>query len=243
MEGAIYNDGRQLLQLLNMRGYYREWMQASRHYREKRYEEAARLLNDLLGRNQQADIYRFAIVAHIQMNDMPKAYALSERLEAQGAMQAFDFAHAGFIKCYLGDHDAGMADFEQALALDPDNVLILNNRGFALSCMERYAEAVADLDRAIELAPEFASAYNSRGLARMKMGRVDEGLADIHHSLKHDEHDPYIYRNLGIYHIDRGEFSDALEVLNKARDINPHTLGLEECITMVERGLGTSRDA
>ena len=164
-DGIIYSDGARLLQLLSMRGYHREWMRISRHYREKQYGEAARLLEDLLGRVQKADIHRLAIIVHIMANDMRKADELSERLRARGGMTWGDFVNAGLIKCYLGEHDACLADFERASARDRNNATIHNARGFAMSCMERYAEAIADAWRG-ELKQRVARAVAANAEAR-----------------------------------------------------------------------------
>ena len=50
-----------------------------------------------------------------------------------------------------GDTDRAIADFDQAIKLDPKDAIALNNRGFAWRIKGDIARAAADYEQAIKL--------------------------------------------------------------------------------------------
>ncbi|MGC9358449.1 MAG: tetratricopeptide repeat protein [Anaerolineae bacterium] len=50
-----------------------------------------------------------------------------------------------------GEYELAIADFDEALALDPELSLACNNRGFTYHTAGEYTQAITDYDRAIEL--------------------------------------------------------------------------------------------
>lgn len=67
--------------------------------------------------------------------------------------------------------------FDRVLAAAPDAVDVLNLRGHALHCLQRYTEALQDYDRASVLQPELAITQHQRGLALIELGRLQAALA------------------------------------------------------------------
>ena len=53
----------------------------------------------------------------------------------------------------MGDHGRAIADFNRALALDPQYAEAYNCRGYAHLCLGEYRRAVEDLERADRLNP------------------------------------------------------------------------------------------
>jgi tetratricopeptide (TPR) repeat protein len=72
-----------------------------------------------------------------------------------------------------------LADFDRAIAQNPENSWTLAHRGETRRLMGRYDEALADFDRAIALKPAYAWALAHRGETHRLMGRYDEALADF----------------------------------------------------------------
>jgi tetratricopeptide (TPR) repeat protein len=64
-----------------------------------------------------------------------------------------------------GRPSEALASYQQALAVRPDCVPALNNRGVALRNLGRLAEALASFDAALEIQPEHLDALNNRGKA------------------------------------------------------------------------------
>src|ERR1700722_1911614 len=65
----------------------------------------------------------------------------------------------------LGQCDAAVASYDQALSLGPIEATAHYNRGNALFDMQRYEDAIESYGRAIASQPEYWMAYNNLGLA------------------------------------------------------------------------------
>jgi tetratricopeptide (TPR) repeat protein len=71
-----------------------------------------------------------------------------------------------------------VADYDQALALDPSLGPALAARGSAEFARADYARAAADYGLAIRVSPGAAEAWVGRGAARLALGQTAAGLAD-----------------------------------------------------------------
>jgi tetratricopeptide (TPR) repeat protein len=60
------------------------------------------------------------------------------------------------------EYDKAIADFDQAIRLDPKDAYAYHNRGLAWSDKKEYDKAIADYSEAIRLDPKDAWAYNGR---------------------------------------------------------------------------------
>jgi tetratricopeptide (TPR) repeat protein len=68
-----------------------------------------------------------------------------------------------------------LASCEQALAIRPDYLEALNNRGIALQVLNRNQEALASYDRAVKLDPESVEAHWNGSLCRLLLGDYTNG--------------------------------------------------------------------
>ncbi len=243
--GSIaYHDGYKALWLLRNRDYSAEWNTASAHYSRKEYGDAARLFDELLHRGMRSrELYRNAIYSCDASNQLHKASEIMEVFRNEFELEAPDLSLSGMIHSKLERYEEGLADYREALLRNPTDTSALNNRGYTLNLLERYPEAIEDFDEAIRIEPDGAYAFNNRGLAKIKLGMTEEGLADIRHSLALEENNSYAYRNLGIYHFDRGEFSQALELFMKAHELDSSTHLIDQYIVLARQHIGNSKAA
>ena len=79
-----------------------------------------------------------------------------------------------------------MADFEQALLLEPENASALIARGNAHFRAERFNEAVTDYDQALLLRPEDPGLRNNRGSAYYELGFYDLAIVDYKGALRQE---------------------------------------------------------
>ena len=63
-----------------------------------------------------------------------------------------------------GDIDRAIADYSEAIHLDPKYASPYNGRGNVYQDKKDYDRAIADYDQAIRLDPKYALAYNGRGM-------------------------------------------------------------------------------
>jgi uncharacterized protein YecT (DUF1311 family) len=72
-----------------------------------------------------------------------------------------------------GDYDRAVADYDQAIQLDPNDPIAFSNRGNAYKRRGDVDRAIADFSEAIRLDPRFAEAFANRGLLKLKRGDAD----------------------------------------------------------------------
>jgi tetratricopeptide (TPR) repeat protein len=76
--------------------------------------------------------------------------------------QAQAYYERGNIQLDQGDHQAAIADYTKALALDPTNARAFNNRALAFVALGEGERALADYAAAIKADPGYVRAYQNR---------------------------------------------------------------------------------
>ena len=79
----------------------------------------------------------------------------------------------------LGDYQAAIDDFAQALRNRPNAAEIYNNLGLAIFKQGNPERAIAQFDQAIRYKPDLAQAHMNRGVARESLGQHDAALQDL----------------------------------------------------------------
>ncbi|GHV78305.1 hypothetical protein AGMMS49944_00960 [Spirochaetia bacterium] len=90
------------------------------------------------------------------------AFSLIITAHATADDQAKAFMDRGITFYYKGDYVTAIADFTDALKLDPNNTATYINRGASYFHKEDYDRAIADCTQAIKLDPNNAKAYYFR---------------------------------------------------------------------------------
>lgn len=139
----------------------------------------------------------------IAIDPTPQAY------EGRGSAYAFG-----------GDLDHAIADFTQALQLDPNYAPAYNDRGLAYHQQNDDDRAIADYNQAIALDPKYANAFNNRGNAYEAKGEFDNAIADYTKAIALDPDDAVAYNSRGVAYINKGDYKSALADLTAsiARD-------------------------
>ena len=93
-------------------------------------------------------------------------------------------AHQGETYRLQSRYFEAIAEFNQAIELNPDYAWGLAHRGETYRQMNRYSEALVDLSRAIVLNPDYAWGLAHRGETYRQMNRYSEALADLSRAIK-----------------------------------------------------------
>jgi serine/threonine-protein kinase len=93
---------------------------------------------------------------------------------APGLARALDWR--GAARAAMGDLDAGRADIEAALRIDPLSLDIGVTLAYVLCLERRFDDAVEQCRRVLDLEPAFEAAYLQRGQAQTAAGEFDEAI-------------------------------------------------------------------
>ncbi len=142
----------------------------------------------------------------------------------------------------LQDYENTEKYYAQALALDPENIMVIESHGKTLMEMERYEDALVDFNRAIDLDPESPDARCGRGQTYFHLGKIDLALADLLATIKLDPENMIAWGMLGQVKLYQEEYKPALEYIEKAIEIDPELL-IYDFRASAKRGLGDLQGA
>lgn len=115
-----------------------------------------------------------------------------------------------------GDIDGAIEEFKRALAVDPQNVNVLNSLGVCYGVKGRFGQAIEAFETAIKLDPQDVMATFNLGLAHFKQGDQEEALELflLAHRLNGDNAE--IAYQISLCYQGNGQAGAAFEYLEKA---------------------------
>ena len=185
---------------------------------------------------------RRAFAAYLSGN-LSEAERLS-RAVAAAKPDLFDAWHLlGFIQAAMRRSEKALQAYDRALALQPNHVEAIVNRGAALHDLGRFEDALAAADRAITLNGAYPPAHANRGLALQALRRSEEALAayDRAIALKRDYADAHANRAAALVALNRRE--EALASYDRALAISPNAAEAQFNRANVLRALGRLNEA
>jgi tetratricopeptide (TPR) repeat protein len=102
-----------------------------------------------------------------------------------------------------------VAEFTEALRLDPKNATAYSNRAYVYSGKGDTDRAIADLTEAIRLDPKFVKAYSNRGVAYSGKGDTDRAIADYNEAIRLDPKNAHAYVDRGLAYEKLADFARA----------------------------------
>ena len=125
------------------------------------------------------------------------------------AARAYNFRATAWHDKY--ELDRAMADYDQAVRLDPSSANAVNNRGIAWQAKGNLDRAIVDHTRAIALDPKDAvGAYRFRSIALRLKGETDRAIADASEAIR-------LYPDYNAAYVDRGLAYEDKRDLQRAR--------------------------
>jgi tetratricopeptide (TPR) repeat protein len=197
------------VKLPNQMLYFTQFTLGQIFYREEAYDEALRLLAGAL-----------------------ESAAQLEPEKIRGSLAAIHFWVGYIHQVVHQNNEQAIADYDQAIALDPKYAAAYNNRGAAYYAQGEYKLAIADFSKAIELAPDDPAAYNNRGLIYPDQGEYELAIADFNKAIALDPKDSKTYSNRGLTYADQGKYDLAIADHNKAIALDP-----EDPVAYYNRGV------
>ena len=120
-----------------------------------------------------------------------------------------------------GDFDRAIADFTEAIRLDPKYAEAYYIRGVAYGNKGDLDRAIADYSEAIRLDPKLAAAYNNRGNAYKNKGDLDRAITDYSEAIRLAPGYDIAYFNRGRAYYLKRDFDRAIADYTESLRINP----------------------
>ncbi|NQU05106.1 MAG: tetratricopeptide repeat protein [Calditrichaeota bacterium] len=128
----------------------------------------------------------------------------------------------GYLHHELGEWYKGAEAYEQALLIEPDNPVVLNNYAYLLSEQNhRLEDALVMVNRAIELEPKSASYIDTRAWLFYRLGRNEEALTELKRAMKLNPKTAELYEHLGYIYKALGKDKKAKKAWQKASKLEP----------------------
>jgi WD40 repeat protein/lipoprotein NlpI/tRNA A-37 threonylcarbamoyl transferase component Bud32 len=142
--------------------------------------------------------------------------------EAKGKNNvARSFLESGMTSSSRKQYDQAIADYDQALAIDPKYVVAYNQRGLAWFNKKEFDTAISDYDEVIKLDPKYMLGYFNRGNAWRSKGNWDKAILDYDVALALDSKYAAAYNNRGLAWRSKEELDKALADFDEALRVNP----------------------
>jgi tetratricopeptide (TPR) repeat protein len=125
-------------------------------------------------------LYYLRARAHQRLGEDVSARIDLDRLLRQTPDDEDGFVARGVARASDGDLEGALADFTEAVKLNPNSAAALQDQASVLAeRLGRDREALAPLDRLLQLYPDFAQARGARAVVRARLGRRDDALDDL----------------------------------------------------------------
>jgi tetratricopeptide (TPR) repeat protein len=135
--------------------------------------------------------------------------------------RAVAFNNRGGAFYYKGEIERAIADYEQAIKLDPFYAHAYNNRCWSGAVLGRTEQAAADCSKVLKLY-NVANTFENRGFIYLKRGEFDAAIADYEAGLRLDPPNKadFLYGR-GLAKEKKGDASGTADIA-AAKAINPH---------------------
>ena len=176
------------------------------------------------------------------------AAAINKAIEL--SPRATFYMNRGVAKSGLGDKQAAIQDYNQAIKINPNDALAYRNRGLDHYKLGDKQAAIQDFNQALKINPNFADAYLTRGVVYYELGDKQKAREDLQraaqlfmaegntaayqrtrallevfidrYSLEVNPNDAEDYYSRGINKYELGDKPGAIEDFNQAIKINPN---------------------
>ncbi|WP_405908079.1 tetratricopeptide repeat protein [Streptomyces sp. NBC_00828] len=122
---------------------------------------------------------------------------------------------------HSGAYEEAVAEYDRAVALDPELARAYRGRGFTRNGLRDYEAAITDLDRADALAPDHVETISVRGEYHRILRHDDEAVRDLTRAIALDPSYHFAWASRGVVRQRLGQSAEALADLNRALELKP----------------------
>jgi serine/threonine protein kinase/tetratricopeptide (TPR) repeat protein len=166
---------------------------------QKKYDDAVKDLDEALALGADP-VYVLFLRADARQRAGDQSGALKDREEGMRHEPTDEKGWLSRGYARLGSDPKGaLADFDQALRLNPRSLVALQNKAHVLSKLGRDRDAVAALDKVVEVYPDFVRARAGRAVLRARLKQRSAAHDDAEECLTRDKAPLVAYQLAGVY--------------------------------------------
>lgn len=136
------------------------------------------------------------------------------------------FAHLSLGLAYEaeGRKELAIAQFREALRIDPADSQSYFNLGLILANSGRSAESIEYFEKAIQLTPQFANMHYCLGATLGKLGKIDEAIEEYKKALIIEPDNVKCLNNIGTALAQQGRYDEAITHFSKILQLVPNDI-------------------
>jgi tetratricopeptide (TPR) repeat protein len=142
-------------------------------------------------------------------------------LTAQNVSDAKEHAGQGQELARAGKAEEALAEFDQALALDPYSTEALYGRGLIYQAQNRHEQAIEDFTAANGLAPQHAAPLLARAHSYLALDKAKEAAADLDEAVQADPNSAQAWTARGQAYEHLGDKAKAASSYSRAIALRP----------------------
>jgi tetratricopeptide (TPR) repeat protein len=155
--------------------------------------------------------------------------ALKSSDQGSGAERVQVYSTLGIAYDRLGNAIESQRNYEEALKLDPENALVLNNLAYSLSERDQQLERCLEMAKvAVQKEPNNGAYLDTIGWVYFKLGNYEEARIWIEKALGAGRESPAVLEHLGDVYHKLGQREKAKELWQRALQMNANSISLRE---------------
>jgi tetratricopeptide (TPR) repeat protein len=135
--------------------------------------------------------------------------------------RAVAYSNRGNVWLDKKDYDRAIADYNEAIRINPSYAYAFANRGLMWLRKKEYDRALADLDQAISLDTGNPNAYNNRGLTYFRKGDYNRAIVDYNEAIRLHPTHAISFSNRGLAWSRKEDYDQAIADYNQAIRLDP----------------------
>ena len=151
--------------------------------------------------------------------------------------------NAGVALGIEGRLEEAIAEYDEAIRLNPQYTLAYNARGAAYNDSGQPEKAIPDFDEAIRLNPQHVSAYNNRGIAYDRLGQYPRAIQNYDEALRLNPESALAYNNRGNAYRHMGQYQQSIENYDEALRLNPESANTYAARSLANTLIGKDTEA
>ncbi len=128
----------------------------------------------------------------------------------------------GVVYSDLGQWEKSIADYSDAIGINPKYIDACSHRGVAYANLGQYDKAIADFSSVIGIDPNFTMSYYNRGIVYGNLQQYDKAIDDFSSAIGIDPNFTDANYNRGVAYAKLGQWDKAIADYSRVIEISPN---------------------